>query len=147
MTRMQLPVRTGFILLILGLALSGCSIKQTVDPFDEVGSGFEVCIIEDDAVRDGFLAEYKSSLIDKGIPFRILSEHGTVQDCPVVSTYTARWSWDMTIYMSYAVIKVYELGDLKGEAIYDSRGGGFRLDKWKDAEGKIRELVDELFPT
>jgi hypothetical protein len=46
-----------------------------------------------------------------------------------------------------AVIKVYELGDLKGEAIYDSRGGGFRLDKWKDAEGKIRELVDELFPT
>ena len=24
--------------------------------------------------------------------------------------------------------------------------GSFRLDKWKDAENKIQELVDDLFP-
>ena len=49
--------------------------------------------------------------------------------------------------MSYAAIKVYELGQLAAEVEYDSRSGGLRLDKWKDAEPKIRELVHQLFPT
>jgi len=36
-----------------------------------------------------------------------------------------------------------------GEAINDVTWGGLRLDKWADIDdkNKIRELVDELFPT
>jgi len=47
--------------------------------------------------------------------------------------------------MSYAEIQVYNDGQNVGRAIYDSRMGGMRLDKWVDAETKIAELVDQLF--
>lgn len=141
-----MSIRAIYAMLTL-VVLAGCAIKQTVDPFDEAATGFEVCIIEDRSVREGFLVAYRNSLRDKGIGFRILHENASLGDCPVVSTYTARWSWDLALYMSYAEIRVYESEELKGEAVFDSRGGGLRLDKWKDAEPKIAELVDQLFPT
>ena len=46
--------------------------------------------------------------------------------------------------MSYAEIRVYRDGVLDGEAVCDATSGSGRLDKWIDAEPKIRELVEEL---
>lgn len=134
-------------LLTLGMIVpvSGCAISQTVDPFI-ADSDYEVCIIKDADVREGFLREYRRTLNLVGVKNRTLAGGASIQDCPVTSTYTARWSWDLTIYMAYAEIIVYENGNLAGFAIYDSRKGAMRLDKWKDAEPKIRELVEELFP-
>jgi hypothetical protein len=48
--------------------------------------------------------------------------------------------------MSYADIRVFMNGRETGSAVYDARSGGGRLDKFIDAEGKIAELVEELFP-
>jgi hypothetical protein len=48
--------------------------------------------------------------------------------------------------MSYSKIVVYSNGAKVGEAIYDATRGGGRLDKFIDAEPKIRELVEQLFP-
>ena len=69
-----------------------------------------------------------------------------LEACTVTFTYIARWSWDITIYMSYARIKVFINGQLAGQALYDSRRGGGNMDKFIDAEPKIRKLVSELFP-
>jgi hypothetical protein len=63
------------------------------------------------------------------------------------STYTARWGWDVALYMKYAEIKVYQSATLIGEAVYDATWGGGRLDKFINAENKIREVVEELFMT
>jgi len=49
--------------------------------------------------------------------------------------------------MKYAEIKVYRNAALAGEAIYDATWGGGRLDKFINAEKKIRELVEALFLT
>jgi hypothetical protein len=49
--------------------------------------------------------------------------------------------------MKYAEIKVYRAAALVGEAVYDATWGGGRLDKFINAENKIRELVNELFAT
>ncbi len=38
-------------------------------------------------------------------------------------------------------------GQAVGKALYDATGGGGRMDKFIDAEPKIRELVNELFPS
>jgi hypothetical protein len=70
----------------------------------------------------------------------------SVNDCATVSTYIGRWSWDLTIYMSYARILVFHDSNQSGEAVYDATKGGGRLDKFVDAEPKIRELVEQLFP-
>lgn len=125
--------------------LTGCAIKQNVSPYTSTISG-ELCIIEDPAVRSGFLTEYRRTLNEMGIMHRVIPADSSIEECSTTSTYTARWSWDFTLYMSHALIKVYEAGQLTAEAEYDSRKGGLRLDKWKDAEPKIRELVHQLFP-
>lgn len=52
----------------------------------------------------------------------------------------------MALYMSFADIRVYENGRQVGKAVYDSRGGAGRPDKFISAESKIAELTDQLFP-
>ena len=127
----------------LCLTASACSITQTVEPAD-IPKGKELCILEDSSVREGFLAEFQSILASKGIAHRLIRDTKDVRACEWTATYLARWSWDWTIYMSYAEIKIYHNGALDGEAIYDSRSGGGNLGKFIDAEPKIRELVNEL---
>lgn len=132
--------------ILIVIVISGCSITQTVEPVGQLATK-EVCIVENPPVREGFLAELQSHLRSKGADVRLLEPSASVTSCPVVLTYLARWSWDLTIYMSFAEIIVYQDGAPAGKAIYDATKGGGRLDKFVDAEPKIRELVDQLFPT
>ena len=50
------------------------------------------------------------------------------------------------MYLIYANLKVYRNGRLEGEAMYDSRHGGLNMSKWINAEAKIQELTNQLFP-
>lgn len=88
---------------------------------------------------------YTKALRRKGFSTRELAPGSSINHCPIVTTYTGRWSWDLALYMSYAEIKVYESGRQVGSASYDSRWGGGRLDKFVDAENKISEMTDQLF--
>ena len=45
-----------------------------------------------------------------------------------------------------ADIKVYNNGELSGQATYDSTKGGANMAKFIKGEAKIAELVDQLFP-
>lgn len=132
-----------YFLLVVSFLLSACSIKQTIEPAELI-KGHELCIIENHRVRDGFLIEFKSALSVKLIPFKVVSGRAIPSSCEWTATYTARWSWDFTIYMSYAEIKIFHNGNLDGEAIYDSTHGGLTFGKFIDAEPKIRELVNKL---
>jgi hypothetical protein len=137
----------GPVFLALIGCVAACTIQQQVTPVDSQAlADSEVCIIEDPAVRPGFLVEMLKALRDLGYATRKLPADAGLTDCPTVVTYTARWSWDLTIYMSYSEIVVYSDGSLAGKALYDATGGGGRMDKFIDAEPKIRELVRELFP-
>ena len=130
----------------LTLALSSCTIVQNVTPYRSSDIQ-EICIIEDPAVRAGFLRAYKRALREKGYKIRILEEHANLDDCELTSTYMGRWSWDLALYMAYAEIKVFRNGIQAGEAIYDSRsGGGLVFKKFIKGEEKIKELVNFLFP-
>jgi hypothetical protein len=138
-----------FVMLILVLAAvtSGCSIKQSVKPVDFTGQAMEVCILKNEDVRQGFLDAYTGALNEKNVKVKLLPETASLNECITTSTYTARWAWDLALYMKYAEIKVYRSAALVGEAVYDATWGGGRLDKFINAENKIRELVDELFST
>jgi len=126
--------------------MSGCAIHQAVTPvaqFDEK----EVCIIENLSVKAGFLETYKRVLTGKGYAVRGLSEATSLVECPITSTYAANWRWDLALYMAYAEIKVYRNGKPTGEAIYNSLNGGANMGKFINAETKITELVNQLFPS
>jgi hypothetical protein len=46
--------------------------------------------------------------------------------------------------MAYAKISVYKNGKLDGEAIYIATQGPGKMNKFIDAEVKLRELINEL---
>jgi hypothetical protein len=140
--------RTPVVVVVLVAAVSsGCSIKQSVRPVDFSGQPMEVCILKNEDVRQGFLDAYTGALNEKNVKVKLLPETASLNECITTSTYTARWAWDLALYMKYAEIKVYRSAALVGEAVYDATWGGGRLDKFINAENKIRELVDELFST
>ncbi len=136
------------LLAVSALAtLAGCSIKQEVKPADMSPTlAPEICIIPAKGVREGFTSAYSSALQEKGFTVRQLPWNSFPDRCPLSTTYTGSWRWDVALYMRYAEIRVYQSGREVGKAIYDARGGGGRPDKWIDAEKKIRELAAELFP-
>ena len=128
--------------------LTGCSIKQQVDPAKlnpELSP--EICLIPASGVRGGFTVAYSEALESKGFAVRTLPAGISPTRCQIATTYTGIWNWDMALYMSFADIRVYEHGRQVGKAVYDSRGGAGRPDKFISAESKIVELTDQLFPT
>jgi hypothetical protein len=143
-TKTRMSMKKQFLYLIAMTAtVSACSIKQTVEQA-EISKETELCIIENPAVREGFLQTLQSSLTKKNINHRVVSNRSIPKECEWTMRYVGRWNWDMALYMSYAEIQVFHNGNLDGEAIYDSTRGGANLGKFIDAEPKIEELVNEL---
>lgn len=133
------------LMLSIGLIASGCTISQKVDPVAKL-SDAEICIIENPDVRESFLAVYQRALEAKNYKIRVLPQTATPRSCPQASTYTANWRWDLLMYLAFIDINVFADGKSVGRAIYDSLGGGGNMSKFINAEKKINELVDQLFP-
>lgn len=130
---------------ILVVLISGCAIHQTVKPVAHFDDRV-ICIIEKPSVKAGFLETYKRVLTGKGYQVRQLPPSASLVECTITSTYTATWRWDLSLYMAFAEIKVYKSGKPVGEAAYDSQSGGANPGKFIDAETKVTELVNQLFP-
>jgi hypothetical protein len=131
---------------LASILLAGCAINQTVKPVEPF-VGTQVCIVVNSAVSQaGFLATYSRILTEKGFAVRQLSPGSAVTECPVTSTYTANWRWDLGLYMAFADIKVFSNGRQSGQAVYDAMGGGANMNKFIKGETKIAELVNQLFP-
>lgn len=141
--KMNNNIKISLIMALSVLGLSACSIKQKIDPI-EVSNTTEVCILENKDVRPGFLAEFEKVLQEKKIKYSLVQELDAQNGCDWTATYTANWAWDLALYMVYAEIKVFYQGRLDGEAVYDARMGGANMNKFIDAEPKIRELVEQL---
>lgn len=140
----KMHAATAVLMLTL---LSGCSIKQQVDPAELAATlAPDICLIPGNGVRDGFTNAYSDALRDKGFSVRTLHMGASPSRCPLSTTYTGNWRWDFALYMSYADIRVFEGGRQVGKAVYDARSGGGRPDKFISAESKIIELTDQLFP-
>lgn len=134
-------------LITLFLSLAGCTIRQEVKPVALSGSEpRQICLIEDTSVLKDILGVYETALSQKGFTVRTLPQGTSVDACPLTSTYTANWRWDVALYLTYADLKVFRDGRLAGEALYDSTGGSANLSKFVHASKKIQELTDQLFP-
>ncbi|HAQ72907.1 Sbal_3080 family lipoprotein [Stutzerimonas nitrititolerans] len=133
--------------LITAIAISGCSIKQTVTPATlSAELAPEICMIPALNLRAGFTSAYQASLVEKGFRTRLMAPGSSPDRCALATTYIGRWGWDLALYMKHADIRVYEQGRQVGQAEYDARWGGGRLDKFISAEDKIAELTHQLFP-
>jgi hypothetical protein len=128
--------------------LVGCgTIEEKVQPVTLSGSDpREICVIENSDVRHEFLEAYSSALSSKGLTVRMLPAGASVGSCPLTSTYTANWRWDLALYLAYANLKVYRSSRLVGEAMYNSLDAAGNTDKFINARLKVQKLADQLFP-
>jgi hypothetical protein len=131
---------------LLPLALCACAIHQNVSPVAAVDSKQICVVVNPEVFNEGFLQAYGQALRAKGFEVKELPPGSSLIECPVVSTYTANWQWDLAMYMNYAELKIYSNARPVGEAIYDSRHGSANLGKFIKADAKINELVNQLFP-
>lgn len=138
--------KIAFTLIASATILGGCAIHQTVKPIENAKNEKQICIIENPTVKPGFIEAYKRSLSEKGYIVRQLPPSASIVECTITSTYNATWRWDLALYMAYAEIKVYGNGKPIGEAKYDSQRGGANMGKFIDADKKIQELTNQLFP-
>jgi hypothetical protein len=124
--------------------LSGCTIHQQVNPVN--GKNIKsVSIIENTKVRGSYLTALETSIRKHGVEPSVVPSGTPTKDYPYVITYTANWAWDLTMYMIYTQITVYENGTEIGSAVYDAAGGGANSKKFINAEEKVDELVTALF--
>jgi hypothetical protein len=135
------------VVMLTAFVLTGCSIKQTVTPVAlSTTQSPEICMIPAEGLRTGFNTTYTAQLRSKGFHTRELPSGSPPASCALSTTYIGKWSWDMALYMSYADIQVFENGRQVGQALYDSTSGGARMGKFIDAQSKIVEMTNQLFP-
>lgn len=135
--------------LAILFTLSGCvapqAIHQTVKPVEGLQTN-DICIIENPDVRPGFLEAYLKAMRAKGYRITQMPKDTPLNGCKVISTYLANWKWDMATYMAFAHIRVYRDGYQVAEVKYDSSQGGLMPKKFIEADKKITEMVEQLFP-
>lgn len=126
------------------LLLGACAISQKIEPAKL--SSKTICVVENDKVRPAFREAIVTNLRTKGFEVQVAPADTTAAQCPSRLMYSANWTWDLAMYMRRAELIVFEGEKLAGRATYDATGGGYRMDKFIEAETKVKELIDQLFP-
>jgi hypothetical protein len=135
--------------IVFALALAGCTSIQ-VQPIDRSVGLEHVCIQENPRVIVAdFLTVLRDGFDRHGISTEVFS--GTASDrCEYILTYTALQSWDLTLYLWYAELRLEHKGQKIGFAEYRLRGrgltarGGLSLMKWQGTKTKMDPVLDEL---
>lgn len=147
-----------FILLTVVVAVSGCASQQSMKFIGKPPPS--VCIAEHKAVKPGVLKVIRETFEANGVlTWRINGTYvkrGTMwhpsvlpeqrKNCNAIVFYVANWTWDIAVYMHFANIWVTnpEMTHKVAYAVYQG-GQSLNLDKFINAEKKIRELVNSLF--
>jgi hypothetical protein len=121
----------------LAVGLGACATKQ-VSPV-AMQDEKRICIVENPKVLHDFLGAYRRALEARGFQVDVIAPASELSACPVTTTYVGFWRWDLVLYLAHAELQVYKGGQPAGRAVYDAHGS--RL----GAEGKINDLVDDLF--
>ena len=103
----------------------------------------KVLLVDDEM---DFLEAMSERMTARGMEVTVVTSITEAHTCPLYATYVANWRWDLARYLAYAKITVFKGSTELGSATYDALLGGGRPDKFIDAEAKIRELVNQLFP-
>ena len=131
-------------ILALVVMHAGCT-SISVKPLDVALDVRSVCIKENPKVivRD-FIDVLCDGFDRHGIKSRLFSDNPPV-GCEYIVTYNALQTWDLSPYLSEAVIRIERNGEQIARADYHLVGkGGLSLTKWQGTKTKIDPVIDEL---
>jgi len=137
--------------------LVGYAAKQEITQFNH-NAPQKVCTAKHEAVKDSFLTALQEGFGKSNLETEVIrgvyeKKHGMyypqiytneLSGCDAIAFYVANWSWDFTIYMSFANIWVTDIGMTKkiAQATYQTGGGP---DKFINAHNKVLELVNQMY--
>lgn len=131
-------------LILMGALLSACAINKKIEPVTQTGIE-SVCIKQNPAVAmDAFEPLLQRLIEEQGIKTSVYTGQKPA-NCRIGVEYTARWRWDLAMYLFYAQIRVFDQSGQIGLAEYDAMMGGANLGKFGTTEEKIAPLVKQLF--
>jgi hypothetical protein len=132
-------------LCFLSLILTGCT-SITVLPVDRALALKHVCIQDNPKVTlSGFVPMLQEGFSRHGISTEVISGITSPAQCEYVLTYTALRSWDLTVYLTEAELRLEKEGKMVASAVYHLKGkGGLSLVKWAGVKSKMDPVIDEL---
>lgn len=126
------------------LLLSGCmTVVQNSQPAS-LETNKTVTVIDDTRTRDGVRDSITAWLTKQGYQFEVVETPNYVLEYDQAIVYQANWAWDITTYMRYADISLYNKNNRIGNVRVDTVGcGGFG--KFGNAAERISLSMDLLF--
>jgi hypothetical protein len=132
------------IILSFIFLISGCSISKNVNPVDSTVSIKKIYVLNNESVHMKELVnEIVSQVKEQGFESESYSGDRPSNASHYI-TYTANWTWDIAMYLTYFKATLYEDGRVLGDVEYDSKMGGANLEKFGPTAEKIRPLLAKL---
>ena len=126
---------------------SGCTSIQ-VNPIssEEFKNIREICIVNNLEVKIvDFVPVLEKRLQQHKIATRKINEVDVTQSCEYALRYSARRSWDITTYLSWAELNLFKQNQQIASAEYSLVAkGGLSLMKWQSVETKMNPGIDRL---
>lgn len=136
--------RRAILLVAIGTALAGCTIKRSVEPIGKRPLAAVVCIQQNDTVwKKEFLPWLAAEFRRHGFETNIY-QGSLPENCRLHARYWATWGWELAVYLKYAIIRIFEEDDLIGYAAYDATAAWVNTGKFGATEDKLRPLIEEL---
>lgn len=131
--------------LIAATALCSCSITQDVVPLPPDVVVGKIYMQDNPNVHmEGFQPELRRQIEENGVEVHVYDSQPP-EGARFTLEFTANWTWDMAMYLSYFRADVFDNGRSIGSMEYDARSGGANMGKFGNTASKIRPLVYELF--
>lgn len=133
------------IVYLLIIGLSGCTTK-TINPISKKHHILHICIQSNPKVIVGdFIPVVEDVFQNHNITTEIYYKD-MPNTCKVKLTYTALQSWDFTLYLSHAEIRVYKEKQRIGYAEFHEVAGGMSLslNKWASVKNKMTPILNDL---
>ena len=136
------------ILSICTSFLIGCASAIKVQPVSPQNFAIDrVCIEKNPGVSvEDFLSVLQAGMQRHHINSEVFTGDAP-ETCQYRMTYKTRHSWDVSPYLSYVKLDLFDGSGLIGNASYEYSGSSISPDltKWGDTASKIDPMIDKLF--
>lgn len=132
------------LLVALAFVATGCAISQHVVPVDSSAQIEKIHVLHNDRVHMEGINEALVGIFES-LGFESELYRGDRPPGALHTfTFTANWTWDMAMYLTYFRGTLLEDGRVIGEVEYDARSGGGNMSKFGSTESKIEPLIAEM---
>jgi hypothetical protein len=133
-------------ILIGAVALSACTAVRVKSVNAAQHPIKLVCIQENPKVIVAdFLSVVRQGFDRHGISTEVYRSDKPPEHCEYTLTYTARQTWDLATYLSFAELEIRRGAELVSSGHYHLRNkGGFSLTKWASTASKIDPVMNQM---